>query len=124
MTRLLIILTCILTGCNYINTDKKRADKVESYKVFFYDNKDTFEQIAGQLIRDKNINEKVGKFINPAYFDDVTNKKLRRLEIEFVAISKVNCDEYQVEFKTSWIKYPVGQMYLTRTGCSETKAVK
>ena len=124
MTRLLIILTFLATGCNYINTDKKRADNVESYKVFFHDNRETFEQITRQLINDKNVSNKVGKFIFPDDFDDLTNKKLRRLEIEFVTISKKDCDDFEVEFKTSWTNYPIGQMYLTRTGCNETKAIK
>lgn len=30
----LVILTIILTSCDFINTDQKRADKVESYKLY------------------------------------------------------------------------------------------
>jgi hypothetical protein len=117
-------LTFVLTGCNYFNTDKKRADSVESYKIFFYDNRETFEQIVNELIKAENINDRVGKIINPDDFDELTNKKLRRLEIDFVTISKVNCDDFEVEFKTSWTNYPIGQMYLTKTGCADTKATK
>ena len=46
MTRLLIISTIILSSCNYINTDKKRVEKVESLKNYFYDNQDSITEEA------------------------------------------------------------------------------
>ena len=76
-----------------------------------------------ELIDDENVKDKVGKSINPDV-EELTNKKLRRLEIEFVTISKANCDDFELELKTSWTNYPIGQMYLTKTGCNDTKATK
>jgi hypothetical protein len=124
MTRILIISIIFLTSCNYVNTDKKRSDEVESRKTLFYDNQETFEQIIGQLINDQNRNNKIGRSIKPNEFDDLTNKKLRRLEIEYITVSNTNCDEFEFEFMTSWTEFPIGQMYLTKTGCNETKSTK
>lgn len=121
--RHLIILTFILTGCNYINTDKKRIDKAESYKIFFYDNKDVFEQIVDLINNDKNLNARIGKWINPEEFDELTNKQLRRLEIKHVTINKTDCGQFEVEFTTSWTSYLIGQMYLAKD-CSDRKSKK
>jgi len=113
--RQLFILTIFLTSCNYINTDKKRIDKAEDCKVFFYDNKEIFESLTDQLTNDKNlIDARLGQLIRPEEFDDLTNKQLRRLKIDFVTISNTSCGQLKIEFTTSWTSYPIGQMYLTK----------
>lgn len=123
MRRHLIILTFILTGCNYISTDKRRIDKVESYKVFFYDNKEIFERIVDLINSDKKLSARIGKWIDPEEFDELTNKQLRRLEIEHVTISNTDCGQLGIEFTTSWADYPIGKMFLAKD-CSDDKSKK
>lgn len=64
-----------------------------------------------------------GQRIEPKSFDELTNKQLRRLEIDHVDINKTNCGQLEIEFTTSWTKYPIGQMYLSKD-CSDDKSKK
>jgi len=120
MNRHLIIPTLILTiltSCNYINTDKKRSDKVESYKEFFYINQKTFDQLTEELLTNEKINSKIGQLLTAEDVDELTNIKLRRLEIESFSISQTKCGKLEIEYKTTWTKYPIGQMYLSKDSC-------
>jgi hypothetical protein len=122
--RQLFILTILLTSCNYINTDKKRIDKAEEFKVFFYDNKEIFERLADQITNEnKLINARLGQLIGPEEFDDLTKKQLRRLKIDFVTINNTNCGQLEIEFITSWTSYPIGQLYLSKD-CNDDKSKK
>lgn len=124
MTRqILFIVTLILTGCSYLNTEQKRSDKVETYKRFFYENQKTFDQIVERISNNTSINTKTGQRIEPKEFDELTNKQLRRLNIQFVEINKTNCRQLEIEFATSWTEYPIGQMYLSKD-CLDNKSTK
>jgi hypothetical protein len=92
--------------------------------VFFYDNKEIFERLADQITNEnKLINARIGQLIGPEEFDDLTNKQLRRLKIDFVTINNTNCGQLEIEFKTSWTSYPIGQMYLSKD-CNDDKSKK
>lgn len=117
-------MTILLTSCNYINTDKRRIDKADSYKEFFYENKTTFDQLIKDIQGDKSITSKMGLFHEVDKLEDeLKTKKLRRLEIHTFSIAQTNCDEPEIEFITSWTDYPIGQMYLTK-GCPDEKSEK
>jgi hypothetical protein len=122
--RHLIILTIILTSCDYINTDKRRIDKAESYKQYFYENKEVFEQLIKDIQIDKSITSKMGLFQDVDKLEDELKiKKLRRLEIQTISITQTNCEQPEIEFITSWTEYPIGQMYLTKD-CPGEKSTK
>lgn len=123
MSRILIIMALILTGCNYINTEKRKADKVESYKEFFYENRQQFEQLAKEIQDDKILSSKNGLLQKTEDLDELKGKKLRRLDIHTFTISRTNCEQPRIEFITSWTDYPIGQMYLTKD-CSDEKSEK
>lgn len=123
MTRQLILWTLLLTSCSYVNTERKRADKVKSCKVFFYDNQKTFDSIVERINSDTVINSRTRHRIDPTAFDEFTTKQLRRLNIQFVEINRTNCGQVEIEFTTSWTKYPIGQMYLSKD-CSDDKSAK
>jgi hypothetical protein len=113
--RYIIILTIILTGCDYVNTEKRRIGKVGTYKEFFYENKEVFEQLIKEIQNDKSITDKMGLFQSVDKLEDELKiKKLRRLEINTLAIDPTTCGQPKVEFLTSWTDYPIGQLYLTK----------
>ena len=119
----LIILTILLANCNYFNTDKRRIDKVESYKKFFYENQETFEQLTKEIQDDKILSGKNGLLQKTEDLDELKGKKLRRLEIHTFTTSQTNCEQPRIEFITSWTDYPIGQTYLTKD-CSDEKSKK
>ena len=121
----LIILTIILAaGCDFIKTDKRRLDKAEEYKEFFYENRDTFEQLIKDIQVDKDMTDKMGLFQKVEKLQDKEKvNTLTSLDIHMLTISETNCDELEMEFITSWTDYPIGQMYLTKD-CSDEKSGK
>lgn len=124
MTRYLIILTIILTGCDYINTDKRRIDKVETLKEFFYENKEDFELLIRDIESDKSMTAKMGLVQDVDKLEnEIRTKKLKRLKIKTLTISETTCGQSEIEFRTSWTDYPIGQLYLTKD-CSDEKSKK
>lgn len=99
-----------MTSCDFINTEQKRSNEVESYRMIFYDNKATFERMVKQIENNKNLNLATGKLIDLAEFDDLTSKQLRRFKIEHVTINQTQCGQPEIEFTTSWVNYPLGKM--------------
>jgi hypothetical protein len=101
-------------SCNYINTDKKRAEKVKTYKDFFYQNQTKFNQLNEYLLNNSKFNLRIGQFLTTKDLDSLTNEKLKELGIESFSFSYTNCEKLEVEYKTTWTKYPIGQMYLSK----------
>ena len=113
--RHLIILTIILTSCDYVNTDKRRIEKAESYKQYFNENKEIFEQLIKDIQNDKSITSKMGLLQDVTKLeDDLKIKRFRRLEIQMFSIAQSTCEQPKVEFITTWTDFPIGQMYLTK----------
>jgi hypothetical protein len=104
-------------SCNYINTDKKRAEKVKTYKDFFYQNQTKFNQLNEYLLNNSKFNLRIGQFLTTKDLDSLTNEKLKELGIESFSFSYTNCEKLEVEYKTTWTKYPIGQMYLSKEPC-------
>jgi hypothetical protein len=120
----LSILIFILAGCNYINTAEKRADEVNSYKELFFNNRQVFEGIVAQIKSDERLRAKANGVIMPEEFDELTLRQLRQLKIRHLTIKSTLCDELEIEFRTHWTEYPIGQMYLTKPACEDALAGK
>jgi hypothetical protein len=115
MRRHLVIFTIALIGCDYINTDKRRIDKAESYKLFFYEHKTVFEQLIKEIQSDESIINQMGLLQDVEKLEDKLKvKKFRRLEVQAFSINQTSCEQPKIEFITSWTHYPIGQMYLTK----------
>lgn len=122
MKRYLIILTVALTNCDYINTEQRRLEKVETYKQYFYENKEVFERLVEDVQKDKSI--KLGLFQDVGGLDD--NKKtklLKSLNVRTLVTDNTNCGYHSVEFTTEWTNFPIGQMFLTKD-CPDEKSKK
>ena len=112
VNKALIILSLLILSCNFINTDSKRIEQANNYKRFFFENKEQLEQITEKVLRNKKLILKSGQKIE---------EQLKTLKIENIVITKNSCETFEVEYRTSWTKYPIGTMYLTMNVCESTK---
>lgn len=108
-------LLIFLTSCDFVNTEERRTDQVEDFKIYFEDNRHIFESIVDRIMQDENIIHRTGEKLHLKSLDELSLKQLTRLKIEYFSIKKTDCDRIEIEFITTWTTYPVGQTYLTMT---------